>query len=631
MHRIVFRKNFELKYSKIIKFLFSFRIVSKNIFLVAKLFDKIKLENAISRKFFHYLFFLQKVTSIGSCDLTNKKIFKIDISSECREALIVKSNEKVKFSIKNCNYERLNFGISILELETILNKKLYLSDAFFRVKIESDNKIKEFKFQIPIGKKKHGLVTNYSQKGWFDFYIYLNDWKNKDIDISFELNVNKSGFLLHKINVKDDFYQTKNFTFAVSGPTLCSQIKNNQNTKVKKKIIILSIESLTEINYLENKLGIKLNIPNIRKLMNDETNYKNAFTMCDSTMPNLFSLHTGLLPSQHGIADHKCSIYKEIPNKQLNFLGSILKKKNYFNISHTYGPRCDTIKNWNNGYQVSINAASASDDAAPNFDKLKRTLKTYTNDNIFLYFHIDKLHAPFLKMNNIETPFAQNIDDLDEAINNRNFYKIYCSQLERLDEEIGDFFDFLKKKDMYDHSLIIFTADHGNALPPLWVKNSGNSLYEEHIKIPLVIKESNWVNKTIFSNKRNYVSSQSEIYRIILNTLGASIPDYIQKLPQYNNNYKNYAISETIHFPKYNDYKLSIFTEKYQAICSTKINWRSLKRISELNIEIFSKDSFIVSEKEKEKIEKLFSIIIQENLNFKNKFKNSDFKEKYND
>ncbi|MGC8646202.1 MAG: sulfatase [Thermoplasmata archaeon] len=67
----------------------------------------------------------------------------------------------------------------------------------------------------------------------------------------------------------------------------------------------------------------------------------------------------------------------------------------------------------------------------------------------------------------------------------------YRKSLKNVDYEIGRLVNFLKKKKMYDSSLIIITSDHGQAMKeqrkiPFY--GHGNFLYDEIIEIPLIVK-----------------------------------------------------------------------------------------------------------------------------------------------
>ncbi len=69
----------------------------------------------------------------------------------------------------------------------------------------------------------------------------------------------------------------------------------------------------------------------------------------------------------------------------------------------------------------------------------------------------------------------------------REVWKVYMGFVSLLDDCVGEAIAALKKQQMYDDALIIFTSDHGEMLGShrLWQKNC---MYEESIRIPLAMK-----------------------------------------------------------------------------------------------------------------------------------------------
>lgn len=65
---------------------------------------------------------------------------------------------------------------------------------------------------------------------------------------------------------------------------------------------------------------------------------------------------------------------------------------------------------------------------------------------------------------------------------------LYDQEIEYLDSQIGDLFAFLKESNLYDNSIICFTADHGDE----FLEHNGGShfqkLYNELLHVPLLIK-----------------------------------------------------------------------------------------------------------------------------------------------
>jgi arylsulfatase A-like enzyme len=64
----------------------------------------------------------------------------------------------------------------------------------------------------------------------------------------------------------------------------------------------------------------------------------------------------------------------------------------------------------------------------------------------------------------------------------------YREGLERMDSRIGSMLDTLKKRGLYDNSLIIITSDHGQAFNEHGFMYHGIYLYDEVIRVPLIVK-----------------------------------------------------------------------------------------------------------------------------------------------
>lgn len=69
----------------------------------------------------------------------------------------------------------------------------------------------------------------------------------------------------------------------------------------------------------------------------------------------------------------------------------------------------------------------------------------------------------------------------------RHIWKVYLGLVAMLDHSVGRIIDELKREDLYDNSLIIFTSDHGEMLGShgLWQKMC---MYEESVRTPLYMK-----------------------------------------------------------------------------------------------------------------------------------------------
>lgn len=69
----------------------------------------------------------------------------------------------------------------------------------------------------------------------------------------------------------------------------------------------------------------------------------------------------------------------------------------------------------------------------------------------------------------------------------KNYLYTYYRLVERVDNNIGSLIDELKKNNLYDNSLIVFTSDHGDGVAAhRW--NQKRALFEETIHVPFIVK-----------------------------------------------------------------------------------------------------------------------------------------------
>ncbi len=103
----------------------------------------------------------------------------------------------------------------------------------------------------------------------------------------------------------------------------------------------------------------------------------------------------------------------------------------------------------------------------------------------------------------------------------------YYGSITFIDEQIGRILDALKKRDIYDNTLIIFFGDHGDMLGDhhLWRKTYA---YEGSAKIPMLLR---WPESMGMNHQRGKKLNQPVELRDVLPTFldaaGAAIPDHL--------------------------------------------------------------------------------------------------------
>jgi len=64
----------------------------------------------------------------------------------------------------------------------------------------------------------------------------------------------------------------------------------------------------------------------------------------------------------------------------------------------------------------------------------------------------------------------------------------YDDAIRYLDQQIGQLFDVLRREGIYDEALIIVTSDHGESFGERGRLSHGNSVYQDQIRVPLLVK-----------------------------------------------------------------------------------------------------------------------------------------------
>jgi arylsulfatase A-like enzyme len=104
------------------------------------------------------------------------------------------------------------------------------------------------------------------------------------------------------------------------------------------------------------------------------------------------------------------------------------------------------------------------------------------------------------------------------------FVSQYDGAIGYLDEKLAELFAFLKKQGIYDRTLIIVTSDHGEAFGDRNIVGHGTSLYEDQIRIPLLVKYPGQSQPKRVEAPASHV----DLMPTILEAAGVGIPDGIQ-------------------------------------------------------------------------------------------------------
>ena len=326
------------------------------------------------------------------------------------------------------------------------------------------------------------------------------------------------------------------------------EIATLQNSIKDAPNILLIIMDAARADHLSCYGYCRKTTPNIDELANEGILFKNAFSAGAWTPPAVASLFTGKYPSEHGVMGYPEDVIsgKGIFGENLYLsrqnvtLAEILSAVGYKTLGLSHTPHVSRIRGFSRGFKhfieyynkslLSFNSDSlyclaynlifGTDCRAVLVNRIiKKWLHKNSKHRFFIYAHYCNPHAPYNPPWLWKRKFKVNTKNLslrikklkDSKCNLGNYYmakKInlsekefgvwkswYDAEISYLDYRIGELIDFLRKLDVYDNTVVIITADHGECFGEHGLAYHGYGLYDELIHIPLIINAPNLIDK----------------------------------------------------------------------------------------------------------------------------------------
>jgi arylsulfatase A-like enzyme/Tfp pilus assembly protein PilF len=208
--------------------------------------------------------------------------------------------------------------------------------------------------------------------------------------------------------------------------------------------------------------------------------FEKAYSHVPLTLPSHGTIFTGYLPAPNGLRDNLG--YRL--NAKLPTLAELLKKAGYA----TGGAVSSFVLNASSGigrgfdfWEDSIEPTKANEalgrvqrPGAETEQLLAGWLEVQPPKKpFFAFLHLYEPHTPYEP----PEPYASQYKDRE-----------YDGEIAFSDELVGRFFDFLKKKGIYDRALIIVLSDHGEGLGEHGEDEHGIFLYRWALQVPLLVK-----------------------------------------------------------------------------------------------------------------------------------------------
>jgi arylsulfatase A-like enzyme len=254
---------------------------------------------------------------------------------------------------------------------------------------------------------------------------------------------------------------------------------------------------------IEPYTNLAAETPAILTLARDGVVFDNVYASSSWTRPSIASLLTGLAPDVHGVETRRDDAAQSLEMLAEHFqragyrTGAVITNPNvgrYFGFNQGYD---DFIELYDHEGRGPVEATTPQ----ARSDVVTRRAIDWIEDvdgPFFLFVLTTDPHWPYSPPESfdryrIAVPERGNLGEtewkflLDMASAQGRYYGEIASN----DASFGELLEHLRSRGIYENTCIVFTSDHGEHFGEHWERFHGNSLYQESLRIPLILKRPN--------------------------------------------------------------------------------------------------------------------------------------------
>jgi arylsulfatase A-like enzyme len=271
----------------------------------------------------------------------------------------------------------------------------------------------------------------------------------------------------------------------------------------KYNLLLISIDTL-RADHLKC-YGYHLNTsPHLDQLAKEGVLFESVTAAASWTIPSHMSMFTSLYASVHGVQTFGGQL-----GEGVGTLAQHLTQSGYVTAAFVIGTVLDHRYGFNRGFQCYDDFTVGVEPwIHEHITNLKMTelatewLKKHSQEDFFLFLHYFDCHAPY----NPPAQYARRFDPeytgrangVSEPLDNqkgmmsrsaaRHAMALYDGEIAFTDEHVSKILQLLKDLRLSEKTLVIVLSDHGEAFLEHGEILHGNSLYEEEIHVPLIMR-----------------------------------------------------------------------------------------------------------------------------------------------
>ncbi len=314
-----------------------------------------------------------------------------------------------------------------------------------------------------------------------------------------------------------------------------------------RRVVLISIDTL-RADHLPFYGYPRDTAPHLANLARDGSVFAQARSQAPWTLPSHASMMTSLYPSANGARFREQARFPIRFSDALDArnitLAELLRSAGFSTTSiasnHFLGPELGLTQGFDSS---DCHGAYQADTLV---DKAVGWLEKEKSRPFFLFLHFNDVHdyrAPEEYLRQYRNPqyaggFSGGAFPLRQVMGNR-YHDLSAADLEYLaalydaairyvDRELGRLFRWLRDEGLYEETLIVLTSDHGEEFWDHGGTGHGFTLYEEQLRVPLLIKPAATDRSAGHQARVEGNVGVIDIMPTILDYAGLAAPDFLQ-------------------------------------------------------------------------------------------------------
>jgi choline-sulfatase len=246
--------------------------------------------------------------------------------------------------------------------------------------------------------------------------------------------------------------------------------------------------------------------PNIDAFAASSIRFERVVSASSWTKPAITSVLTGKLPSSHGVFEMRdtldpgeATLQRILARAGYSFAGFVANKAIDGDIVDGFVRVAESLKA-ERGFKAG--SAATTDAAVAHLERASAARS-------FVYVHYMDTHAPYFT----------GAGPTDAAPGGGGSVASYDAAIRNNDAQVGRLFDAIRRRGMWDRSIVVLMADHGEAFGEHGKTGHYNSLYEEETHIPFLLHVPGAAPRVVGG-----VYSEVDITPTLLAALGLPVP-----------------------------------------------------------------------------------------------------------